>query len=64
MAAPTESIDDVGKPHTHQCAVLITRNDVLSSIATTGDMVDGASCSHRDMAKEDSKPHYRSSIRA
>jgi hypothetical protein len=63
VAAPTEAIDHVGKPIQEQCAVLITRNDVLSSITTTGDMVDGTSCSQRDMANEDSKPHFPSSIR-
>jgi hypothetical protein len=63
VAAPTESIDDVGKPLTHQRAVLITRNDILSSITTTADMGDGTSCSRRDMTKEDSKLHFPSSIR-
>jgi len=63
VAVPTEAIDDVGKPLTHQPAVLITRNDVLSSITTSGDMIDGTSYRRRDMAKKDSKPHFPSSIR-
>ncbi|MEK6786464.1 MAG: hypothetical protein AABY61_13375 [Nitrospirota bacterium] len=63
VAAPTEVIDHVEKPIQEQRVVLINRNDVLPSITTTGGMVDVTSCSRRDMAKEDSRPHFPSNIR-
>ena len=63
VAAPTEVIDHVEKPIQEQRVVLINCNDVLPSITTTGGMVDVTSCSRRDMAKEDSRPHFPSNIR-
>jgi hypothetical protein len=41
MAAPPKAINDVGQLLKEQGAVPVIRNNVLSGVAATGDMVDG-----------------------